>query len=88
MRRQLAEVYFVFQNRETSENHFLFKKNILRFRVQPNRAAPGTMFLQFIMRDGERIAFIITEERWKFFEAGLPSPEKIECLSNPVENYS
>lgn len=88
--RRLHEVFYVFENIDNGVQDYIFIKNVLRFRrakIHDSYHAEWSkdkIYLQFVMKDGDRTGFFVTNEEWSKFKGGLPwPPNKIYCHTPP-----
>ena len=73
-----SEIYFIVS--QDKHLHYIFKDNILRFRISTYSADESYFCLTFVMRDNDRINFILSEEQAQKFIGELPHPGTIEAI--------
>jgi hypothetical protein len=78
-------IYFIIKLNEGI--HYIFKNNILRFRLQKDSSGIGAYFLQFIFKGGDKISFHLDEENGKLFKSTLPNPGIITAIGE-LEEFS
>lgn len=75
--RPTLNTYFIFKSKEEpTQTHFIFKKNIIRFRYIPSHRDPENMvYVEFLMRDEQKIGFNVKRDEWSVALKGMPDPE-------------
>lgn len=83
VRFPVLQIYFVIH--QDDKRHYIFKNNVLRFSISPDRSGRGHSFLLFIMKSGERIGFPVSENEAREFESCLPHPKHVNAIASEGE---
>lgn len=85
MIQDVRQSYFYFENIDSGDKHFIFKKNILRFRISKTGEEDKFRFLTFTMRDGEKVSFFLAKDNADRFIHDLPNPDKVFIVDSPEQ---
>lgn len=85
MRGDVRTIYFYFENIDSGDKHFIFKKNVLRFRIAKSGEEDKFRFITFLMRDGEKVSFFMAKSTCDSFLENLPNPDKVFIVDSPEQ---